>query len=64
MSILLDGSVALCREDLYVSRPTGNAFTDTFESIRKGMLAEYLNHSGCVYSGMCGDCDEYYTYNF
>jgi len=64
MSILLDGTVPLCREDLYASRSLGNAVRDDLSLIWSGAQPVYENHAGCVYEGMCGACDEYYTYNF
>ncbi len=64
MSILIDGTVPLCREDLYASRPFGNAVRDDLSLIWSGGRNMYVNHTGCNYEGICGACDEYYTYNF
>lgn len=64
MCILLDGIVPACREDLYATRNCGNALTDEFRSIWDKMGAIYERHASCDYEGMCGACDEYYTYNF
>ena len=64
MTILIDGTVPLCREDLYATRPCGNAFRDELPDIWKKNGPGYEQHVKCIYEGMCGACDEYYTYNF
>lgn len=64
MSILIDGTVPLCREDLHASHLNGNAFSDDLADIWKGYHRVYEQHLACVYEGICGACDEYYTYNF
>lgn len=64
MCIMLDGTVPLCREDVYASMPYGNVSTDTFETIRSRMCTVYEGHCEGNYEGMCADCDEYYTFNF
>ena len=62
MTVLVDGSVPLCRECMATS--LGNAFTD-------GLLALWLKGESVVedhikgnYPQRCKDCDEYYTFNF
>jgi spiro-SPASM protein len=72
MNILIDGRVPRCREDLSVlggnGKPggaiLGNAFDEPLEAIwsRGGEL--YREHCSLRYHGMCGECDEYYTFNF
>lgn len=64
MCILLDGGVPACREDLYATRNCGNALTDGLDAVWAAMGAVYERHASCDYEGMCGACDEYYTYNF
>jgi spiro-SPASM protein len=64
MCILSDGTVPFCREDLYASRSCGNAFTDEFAAIWDANRTLYEQHVRGVHEGMCGACDEYYTYNF
>lgn len=64
MCILLDGTVPLCREDVYATSFLGNAITDDFSKIWENGRSVYEQHTGCNYQGMCGACDEYYTYNF
>ncbi|MDR0910318.1 MAG: spiro-SPASM protein [Spirochaetaceae bacterium] len=58
-TILLDGRVPMCREDLsLLKNPTkpglGNAFNGNFEEIWA---------KNCE-TNICGECDEYYTFNF
>lgn len=64
MSIMIDGTVPMCREDIYATRSCGNAVRDDLSLIWANDQAVYEQHAGCVYGGMCGACDEYYTYNF
>ena len=64
MSILIDGTVPLCREDIYANRTCGNAIRDDFSAIWAKTGSGYEQQLACVYEGMCGACDEYYTYNF
>ena len=64
MSILIDGTVPLCREAVSVPESFGNAFTDDLSLIWNGYHSVYEQHAACVYEGICGACDEYYTYNF
>ncbi len=64
MYILTDGRVPLCREDIYCKHILGNAFTDNLDIIRKNAFKFYKQHLTCEYSALCGDCDEYYTFNF
>lgn len=62
--ILIDGTVPMCREDIYANRPAGNALTGDLESIWQSSGTVHEQHVNCVYGGMCGACDEYYTFNF
>lgn len=64
MSILIDGTVPLCREDLYAARSLGNALTDELEHIWNNGAPVYEQHLCGNYEGMCGACDEFYTFNF
>jgi spiro-SPASM protein len=70
MNILLDGTVPCCREDLgclagKAARPVlGNAFTEDLETLWAGGGALYLEQTRQEYRSICGDCDEYYTYNY
>jgi spiro-SPASM protein len=76
INILIDGRVPRCREDIPAlgengtqDSVLGNVFGNTFleESLeaiwsRGGEL--YREHCSGCYKGICGACDEYYTFNF
>ena len=70
MNILLDGRSPCCREDLDSLKgngnrePWGNVFTEDLAVIWERGAALYLEHCKAEYPGICGHCDEYYTYNF
>jgi spiro-SPASM protein len=64
MCILLDGTVPFCREDLYASRSCGNAIDGDLAAIWAENRTLYEQHLTSLHEGMCGSCDEYYTYNF
>ncbi len=64
LSVLIDGSVPLCREDIYCTRGAGNLLSDGIQTVWKRLESVYLDHAAGRYEGMCGNCDEYYTYNF
>lgn len=62
MTILSDGNVPLCRE--YIGTSIGNVFDQDLESIWKLSDEKLQEHLNSNYCGRCGDCDEYYTFNF
>ncbi len=64
VSILIDGTVPLCREDFNRRYTLGNIFSDDFEKIWENGKVYYLNHLKGKYPDICKKCDEYYTYNF
>ena len=64
LPVLIDGTVPLCREDLENTRVLGNVFTDSLETIWNNGFLYYKEHTLKNYSGLCVECDEYYTYNF
>jgi spiro-SPASM protein len=64
LNVLLDGSVPVCREDLRCEHTLGNIFTDPLEKIWERGNEWYQMHIAGEYPQLCGDCDEYYTYNF
>ena len=63
ISILMDGSVPMCREVLD-REILGNVFRDSLESIWEKGMGIYKTHIEKNYSDPCAVCDEYYTYNF
>jgi len=69
MPVLIDGTVPLCRENLSALKGEkkeilGNVFTDSLENIWRNADGYYREQCVKNYSGLCADCDEYYTYNF
>jgi spiro-SPASM protein len=64
MAVFLDGTVPLCREELFGGRILGNAFKEPLELIWSRGAAFYAEQCIPEYSGLCARCDEYYTYNF
>ena len=64
MAVLVDGTVPLCREDVRVSTPLGNALTEDLGVIWERAQEIYHSHVAGEYPGICAKCDEYYTYNF
>ncbi len=61
--ILLDGSVLLCR-DKFKEEPLGNAFDQDLAEIWQKKDALLTEHIQKRYGGACGNCDEWYTFNF
>jgi MoaA/NifB/PqqE/SkfB family radical SAM enzyme len=70
MTILPDGRVPVCREDLAALNGggekgiLGNVFEEPLEAIweRGKVLSGEQGQSH--YEGICAECDEYYTYNY
>ncbi|MCX7025465.1 MAG: spiro-SPASM protein [Spirochaetes bacterium] len=68
LSVLLDGTVPLCRECLAPGAVgdavfLGNAFESGLETVWKAGEPWFLRHVGADYPVICGRCDEYHTYN-
>jgi spiro-SPASM protein len=64
MAVLLDGTVPLCREDVRVESPLGNALSEDLATVWERAQHIYTAHVGGAYPGLCAGCDEYYTYNY
>ena len=64
VTILLDGDVVLCREDLNREHVLGNILKEPLEDIWQRGEAVYERHITGDYPELCRDCDEYYTFNF
>jgi len=64
MPVLIDGTVPLCREELKGEKILGNVFSDSLEEIWKKGESFYKEQCEKKYTGICADCDEYYTFNF
>ncbi|MDO4506467.1 MAG: spiro-SPASM protein [Spirochaetales bacterium] len=63
MTVLANGDVPLCRQFAFAST-IGNAFVEGLEEIWSKTLATVEKHLKGEYGEKCGDCDEYYTFNF
>ncbi len=64
LSVLVDGSVPLCREDLHNEHSLGNALEEPLEAIWLRGESYYHLHVNADYPAICKKCDEYYTFNF
>lgn len=64
LSILIDGRVPQCKEDVACRFLAGNILEDELSSIWASFDTLYTSHCKKNYNGLCKDCDEYYTYNF
>lgn len=63
VTILQDGRVPLCREDIDATSIAGNALSDDLVSVWSTLEKAYRQHLTGVFPGICGTCDEYYTFN-
>ena len=68
LSVLLDGSVPLCRECWAPGMPEGaaflgNVFDEGLAAVWEKGEAWFLRHIERDYPEICGRCDEYHTYN-
>jgi len=64
LSVLVDGSVPLCREDLGKDHSLGNALEEPLQAIWMRGESYYQLHVNGDYPALCKKCDEYYTFNF
>ena len=64
LSVLIDGRVPVCREDLSGEHPLGNLFEEPLAEIWQRGEGFYLRHLSADYPRLCAQCDEYYTFNF
>ncbi|MDR0644684.1 MAG: spiro-SPASM protein [Treponema sp.] len=66
MAILIGGDVPMCR-DVGIGRSAaimGNVFVDNLETIWEKGDVLFREQCARKYSGECGNCDEYYIFNF
>lgn len=63
MNILTNGDVVLCKEYL-LENVIGNVFTDSLKTIWEKSNNLVQQHIENKIDKKCGDCDEFYTYNF
>jgi spiro-SPASM protein len=64
LTVLLNGDVPLCREDIDGTTVLGNVFSDGIGEIWKRGEEYHLRHVRRDYPEICRDCDEYYTFNY
>ena len=64
MVILVDGTLPLCREDIYAEERLGNAFSDGIAAAWANGAERYERHIHGEYDGLCAGCDEYYIFSF
>ena len=64
LSVLIDGRVPLCREDVNLRHPLGNLFEEELAEVWARGQQLYRDHLRQEYPSLCAGCDEYYTYNF
>lgn len=64
ISILIDGTVPLCKEDIKSDYSLGNILKVPLENIWSQTEDRYKNHCNNLYQDICEGCDEYYTYTF
>lgn len=64
LTVLVDGSVPRCREDIHCRYAVGNLLTDGVERVWNALEPVYAEHAAGTYSDICRNCDEYYTFNF
>jgi spiro-SPASM protein len=64
MSVLIDGSVPVCRENFAGGETLGNVFSEDLSTIWDRGAPLYREQCGDQYRGPCAECDEYYTFNF
>ena len=63
MTVLVNGDVPRCFQDLDGEGIRGNVFSDTITTVWEAGEAEFAAHGRAAYPEMCGRCDEYYTFN-
>jgi spiro-SPASM protein len=64
VTVLLDGRVSLCREDVKCRHGLGNLLEQSLEEIWKAGEPFYRDHLQERYPDLCKNCDEYYSFNF
>lgn len=64
LTVLIDGSVPMCREDIKQQHLLGNLFEEDIAEVWERGAEYYKQHITEEYPELCRSCDEYYTYNF
>ncbi len=64
LTVLVDGSVPLCREDIHGEHIVGNVLHSGVQAVWEALEPYYRKHVEADYPLICRNCDEYYTFNF
>jgi spiro-SPASM protein len=64
VTVLLDGRVCLCREDLQCDHGLGNLLEQDLDEIWAAGEPFYRDHLREQYPDLCKNCDEYYSFYF
>ncbi len=64
LHIAYDGKVTFCSDDYELSFNLGNVFTEKIDCLFAKGFINYQAQCRKEYLGICGGCDEYYTFNF
>lgn len=64
LTVLVDGTVPRCREDIRHRHAVGNLLIDGVERVWQALEPVYAQHAAGSYPDICRNCDEYYTFNF
>lgn len=64
LTVLVDGSVPMCREDIYAKHVAGNVLNSGVEAVWGALEPYHDQHVKGDYPSLCRNCDEYYTFNF
>ncbi len=64
ITVLLNGDVPVCREDIKSKYILGNVLTDGIESVWEKGREYYEKQLNGDLLEICRECDEYYTYNY
>jgi spiro-SPASM protein len=64
LTVLIDGRVCACREDVRGTKVLGNLLESPLAEVWAAGAPDYLRHVAGDYDSLCKGCDEYYTYNY
>ncbi|MFW5812117.1 MAG: spiro-SPASM protein [Alkalispirochaetaceae bacterium] len=63
LTVLVDGRVPRCQEDLNGASHFGNLFEESLETVWNRGAQLFESHNRGEYPDICGACDEYYSFN-
>ena len=64
LTVLVDGTLVRCKEDIQSKHAVGNVFSDPIAALWEKLEPVYDAHRAGSYPDECGTCDEYYTFAF